>query len=271
MRYTPEIVAALDALPPHPVFLCDLNAGVTALALRFDARDQSDRSFGSSEHGYPGNHNSVKMTALLNEAATQLGPLVDVTPLTAMFARDSGGPVHPGATDYLHDGLECLVALGCDPRHVVIDMNEADNLAIAQFLGAVHLALFGRLPIALDGKVVGCHDCARYRTCDGRPWSGEILAFAHTRTELSPNYRIPSRIERDAHCVEGGNPFFGVIGKAALRLAIRANEAVRALTPREIDAATHYSPELVAKARALGILRDTTSADVAATAMGGLN
>lgn len=253
-NFTDSQLTTIATLPPHPVLLCDLNAGVIALAHRFDARDQSDRNGRSDEHGFPGNHNSVKMTALLDAAAKRLGSLVDVTPLTALFARESGGPVHPGATDCLHDGLECLAALGCDPRHVVIDMTEDDNLAIARFLAAVHVALFALVPMAVDGKVVGCFDCARYRTCDGRPWSGEVIAFANTRGELSPDHRIPTRSERDARVIEGGNPFFGVVGKAALRLAIRANEAVAALSPSEIDAAGRYSPELVAKARALGML-----------------
>ena len=38
---------AVAALPAHPVFCTDLDAGVLALAVRFEARSQNDRGSAS--------------------------------------------------------------------------------------------------------------------------------------------------------------------------------------------------------------------------------
>jgi hypothetical protein len=88
MRYSPEAVQALEMLPTHPVFQCDLNAGVIAIALRFDARDSADRHTSretQKTYGFPCAQSANAIRRTLVAAARKLGALVDFSPIIAVL------------------------------------------------------------------------------------------------------------------------------------------------------------------------------------------
>jgi len=256
---SPAQVVAIAQLPPHPVFLTDLDAGVIALAIRFDVRDAHTRHDGS-DRGFPGLDNAEQIKNVLATIAKRLGPLVDVSPLVAVLDRAADGIRHPERD--LHDQLDTLAALGCDPGHVIIRETEEDDLAIARFLAAAHLALFGTLPVQVNDRIVGCTECALYRTVDGRPYTGggrpftgQVIGTANSRGELAPGYRISTRSERDARSMEEPSPFSGLQATATLRLLLRAYAVAGELTSYEIEHAARFHSEIVLNARALGLIR----------------
>ncbi len=82
-------VAALAALPAHPVFCTDLDEGIVAAALRLDARDQSDG----------GTAAQILMLSLLEMSqATSLGAIVGISPLAICSPRAASATIAVSAT-----------------------------------------------------------------------------------------------------------------------------------------------------------------------------
>jgi len=255
-------LVAIAQLPSHPVFLTDLNAGVVALAIRFDVRDAHTRDGSTSDYSFPGFDNALQISNVLNLVAARLGPLVDVTPLLAVLARCTDGPRHPKRD--AHRQLETLTALGCDPGHVIIEHTDEDDLAIERFLAAAHLALFRTLPTQVDDKILGCVECAAYRNEDGtpyvgggRPWTGSVIGSANTRGHLAPGFRLPTKLEEDARWAQSRCIFLGVQARHALELALIAPTIIGQIEQRELAYIEANDPGLWARARTFGLVQDT--------------
>lgn len=270
MRYSPEIIAALDALPMHPVFLCDLNAGVIAVAQRFDARDSIDRytSAESNEtYGFPCAQSSAAIRRMLDAAAEKLGVLVDFSPLYAVLERPCAG--FRGFARGPHDGLEALVDLALSSGHVVIDRTPQDDCAIEQLVAAIHLALFGTLPLNVAGQYRGCPLCAEGAR-NGRSILGETLAGANVSGALRPGFQYPGPHARAGAILDGRESIFLPPEMAALRLGIAAKPLIAGITERQRAALERFHPQMVRDAIALGLMPATDGVDVAASAAGGL-
>jgi hypothetical protein len=250
MKRSPEALAALDSLPNHPVFLCDLNAGVIAIALRFHARDSIDR-YTSAEsnktYGFPCAQSSAAIRRTLEVAAEKLGALVDFSPILAILERPCAG--HVGFDRGLHDGLEALADLALHPGHVVLDRHGwADDVPIEQLLGAIHLALFGSLPLIQHRRASGCPDCDKSLALGASRILAETLAGANISGSLRPGLRAPGLLVHAAAVLEGRESVFISPEKAALRLAVAAKRIVDTIDPAERAHLERFYPELVREA-----------------------
>ncbi len=239
--------AVLAALPAHPVFCTDLDDGIVAAALRLDARDQNDG-------GFPSPDTCFLMLALLETAqATPLGALVDFSPLTILLSARSQG--YDRRERDPHDALDCLAQLTMSRGHDITPDDPRADLAIERLLAALHLALFGTLPLSVRGRApLGCGTCAEDRSCSGPSWIARVVGDAHLAGRLSPAYRPATPLERAASAAEYAGPFSTVREEGVLRLAVRAMELVAALTPQDVARVERWHPVLVERARALGVL-----------------
>jgi hypothetical protein len=264
MRYSAEAVQALEALPTHPVFQCDLNAGVIAIALRFDARDSADRHTSretQKTYGFPCAQSANAIRRTLVAAARKLGALVDFGPIIAVLSRPCDG--YQGDDRGLHDGLEALADLALHSGHVIVGQSPHDDAAIEQLLSAMHLALFETLPLTVAGKMRDCILCADgYR--NGQSLLGQRIAGANISGALRPGFVYPGTFARAGGILDGRLSVFLTPEVAALRLAIAAMPFIA-----DIDASTRahlerFHPEMVQDALRLGILKAREAIDICA-------
>jgi hypothetical protein len=246
--------ATLAALPTHPVFLSDLDEGIVAVAVRFHVRDQNDAGY-----PFPSAENCYVLLLMLEAAhSTALGALVDFSPLTVLLREHSLGfeRGHHG----LHETLDCLAQLALNPAHVVTPDDPQGDLAIQRLLAALHLTLFGNLPLTLPkGESLGCKACAQVAYHGGASWIARVVGEAHAAGRLAPGYRLPTALELAAGAAEYDGPFAGIRAHGILQLSVRAAELLSALGASELALLADWHGPLLDRARELGLLRPPPS------------
>ncbi len=141
------------------------------------------------------------------------------------------------------------------PWHQVTPDDRHEDLAIERLLGALHLALFGTLPVAIRGMAsVGCSSCAEVRYAGGPFWVARVVGEAHSGGRLAPGYRCASALEMAAGDAEYAGPFSGIRAHDILRLAVRAAELVATLSAKDVAGIAYWNGALIDRARALGVL-----------------
>ncbi len=182
--------AALAALPAHPVFGTDLDEGIVAVAVRFDARHQTNA--GSP---FPTPENCYILLLLLELAqSTPLGALVDFSPLMVLLCEGRRG--FERTRRGLHESLDCLAQLAMDPGHVITPDDPHADLAIQRLLAALHMAIFESMPLSVRaGDILGCKACANMRYQSGPSWIARVVGEAHAAGRLAPGYRLPTALE----------------------------------------------------------------------------